>query len=250
MKRLNRWFALCLSLIYILCIFTSCKTQDDKQHDRVYAHLSEKYPGNEFQINTHIQETETSGKHTFNVTCLTTGVDFEVIMTSLFISDSFYVEHGNEELRKDIFAIFGTSKDLLCLEDVQCFDPYLTGSGTYRFKEDEELMYIGLSSLTSIHCVTLTGVSSASEAAQCIYMFCDLLKLKGVVLEKINFEFTLNKESVRVVTDTYSMSSSSIKPLIARLEQKEATNSSGGTNFFYNTDGDSNVKIVPYFVTD
>ena len=119
MKRIKRVLALLAALAFVLILCASCESNEQKLYDKVYAHLNEKYKGVEFRINSHTQDVETSGKYTFQVTSITTGLDFEVIMTSMLISDSYYVVHANNQLRLNLFELIGSARSLICLEDIQ-----------------------------------------------------------------------------------------------------------------------------------
>lgn len=247
MKRIKRVAALFLALSLVLLTCASCASNDQKLYDKVYAHLNEKYKGVEFQINSYKQDVETSGKYTFNVTCLTTNIEFEVIMSSLLISDSYLVAHANKRLCDDLFELFGSARTLICLDYVQCFNHYLEDGGGYRFNEDVELTSYSVEDLTSIYRVTLADIESSGDAAQCVYMFCDILASKGIILDEVTFYFVLNGESILFTTNTNTIEKlESFEPLEALFEK--AKSPSELNSLFYREPG-SDTKIITY-ITD
>ncbi len=247
MKRIKRVAALFLAVSLVLLTCTACASNEQKLYDKVYAHLNEHYKGVEFQINDYKQELETSGKYTFSVTCLTTGVDFEVIMSSIFISDSYLVVHANRKLCDEIYSLLGSARSLICLEDVQCFNHYLSDDNAYRFNEDVELTSYSVYDLTSIYRVKFSNIESSSDAAQCIYMFCDILDTKGVVLENVTFGFVLNDEPILFTTNTRTIEDlESFEPLEELFERSKSP--SALNSLFYREPG-SDTKIITY-ITD
>jgi hypothetical protein len=247
MKQIKRVIALFLALTLGLLVFASCASNDQQLYDKVYTYLNEKYKGVEFQINGYVQDVQTSGKYTFDVTCLTTETDFEVIMSSLLVSDSYLVAHANKQLRDDIFELFGSARSLICLGDAQCFDHYLADGSGYRFNEDVELTSYTVDDLTDIFRVTLTDIESSGDAAQCVYMFCDILALKGIVLDKVTFSFVLNEEQILFTTNTNTIEAlASFEPLEELFEK--AKSPSGLNHIFYREPG-SDTKIITY-ITD
>lgn len=247
MKRIKRVLALLAALAFVLILCASCESNEQKLYDKVYAHLNEKYKGVEFRINSYTQDVETSGKYTFQVTSLATGLDFEVIMTSMLISDSYYVVHANNQLRLNLFELIGSARSLICLEDIQCFDHYQSENSTYRFNEDPELPSYSVYDLTSIDRVTLSGIESSSDAAQCVYMFCDILYTKGVVLDSVTFDFVLNNEPILFTTNTTTVKELlSFEPLEELFER--AKSPAELNTLFYKEPG-SDTKIITY-ITD
>ncbi len=244
--------ALLLVCVLGLLLFSSCETQKQMAYEKVMAYLNEKHPGYQFTVNGFTQDTETSGKYTFYVTCINTGVDFEVVSTTLFSSDSFTVCHANAEKKKDLYGIFGESAlSRLRIADIQCHDLYLDGGGTYRFNEDEELLMSHAKHLDEIYRVTFSDVASADDAVQRIWMFCDILYSGGteansICLDKVSFEFTLGKETIRVETNTASIDPLlDFTDLIRRIEQAQASTAEMNTPFY--KDADSGVKIIQYY---
>ena len=247
MKRIRQVAALILALTLVVMLCVSCVSNDQKLYDKVYAHLNERYKGVDFRINGYTQDIQTSGKYTFDVTCLATDIDFEVIMSSLLISDSYLVSHTNKWLEEDLFELFGSARSLICLDHIQCFDLYLAEGSGYRFNEDAELTSYSVKDLTKIYRVTLTDIVSSADAAQCIYMFCDILNSKGIVLDEVAFSFVLNGEPILFTTTTNTVESlESFEPLEILFEKSKSP--SALDTIFYR-DPDSNVKIITY-ITD
>ncbi len=244
MKQIKRLTALLLVCLLSLSVFTACTTNEQKLYNGVYAYLGEKYKGVEFKINSHTQDTQASGQYTFQVTCLTTGVEFEVIKLSTMTSDSYYVSHANNKLRTELFELFGDALELVRVDDVQCYDVYRENGGKFSFNEDSELASYLLEDIDSIYRVHMSSVVDAGDAAECIYMFCDILEGEGVVLEEIGFEFMLGGEMIRLQTSTASILNTDSYENLTRLFE-EAKTSSPINNIFYK-DPDSNVKVIPY----
>jgi hypothetical protein len=150
-------------------------------------------------------------------------------------------------LKNSLFEQIGSARSLICLADVQCFDHYLDEGNGYRFNEDEELTSFGLTDLTSIYRVTLDGIESSGDAAQCVYMFCDILDSKGIHLDEVTFSFVLNGEPILFTTDTNTVEQlESFEPLEELFEK--AKSPSALDTIFYR-DPDSNTKIITY-ITD
>ncbi len=244
MKRLKRFFAVLMVFALLAAVFAGCETQEAKIYERVYAHLHEKYKGVDFQINGYTQNTETSGRYILDITCLTTGVDFQMTMSSLLVSDSYFVSHANDRLRSDIYEALGFDPKSIYIEDVQCFDLYISESDTVRFNENVELSTISLDELKEIYRVYLVDVPSSNDAAQCIYFFCDILELEDYTFDKISFDFKLGKEHVRVETSTDAINTSSIAEIERLLDDAKSPSALG--NIFYR-DPESDVKVIPYF---
>ncbi len=244
MKRLKRIVCLLLALSLALFVFAGCETKEQRIYNKVYQHLSDKYQGIDFQINGYVQDTQTSGKYTFDVTCLTTGVDFEVIMTSLFLSDSYFVSHANKKISDEVFAVLGTAAELVYLDEIICFDPYMDQGGNYRFNENVELMSYTLESIHEMYRVMLSDVVSTDEAAQSVWMFCERLASHGITLDKVNFQFVLNGETVRLETNTKTMASLRFEELKARLDEAKSPAALG--ELFYR-EPDSDIKVIPFF---
>lgn len=248
MKQMKRFIALILVLSFSLCVLTSCESTEQRVNNKVYTYLNEKYKGIEFEINGYKQDTETSGKYTFDVTCLTTGLDFEIIMSSLVTSDNYYVVHANQKLRNELFDMMGASRELICVDDIQCFDYYLSDSGTYLFNEDVEVTSYMATDLKELHRVKLVGVKDANDAAQCVYLFCDILKSKNVILDKVTFEFVLDDDKILFTTNTKTIEDTvngtdSFSALEELFEMAET--SVNFNNLFYK-DPDSDAKVITY----
>ena len=246
MKRIRQVTALILTLTLVILLCASCVSNDQKLYDKVYAHLNERYKGVEFRINGYTQDIQTSGKYTFDVTCLTTNIDFEVIMSSLLVSDSYLVTHANKRLEDRLFELVGSARTLICLDDVQYFDHYEKEGNGYRFNEDEELISYSIEDLTFIYRVTLTGIEDSADAAQCVYMFCDILESKGIVLDEVTFSFSLNAEPILFTTDTNTVEQlESFEPL-EELFEKSKSPSALDTIFY--RDPNSDTKIITYIL--
>ncbi len=243
MKFAKRFGAFLIICSLVLGVFVACEPREKKIYDEVYAHLNERYKGVEFEINGYTQDIETSGKYVFDVTCLTTGLRFDVIKSSLYISDSYYVVHANNRLQQALFELLGDAKELVCLESVQCFDRYKADKATYRFNEDVESVSKDLDELDSIFRVNMSDMESSNEAAQCVYMFCDILESKGVSLKRVNFEFTLNGERIRLETNTGAIDRMMSFDALERLFEQSKTTSAN--NIFYK-DHDSDIKVIPF----
>ncbi len=243
MKFAKRSCAFLLVCSLLIGFLVACEPKEKKIYDEVYAYLNECYKGVEFEINSYTQDIETSGKYVFDVTCLTTGLHFTVIKSSLYISDSYYVVHANNRLQEELFELLGSATELVNLESVQCFDRYEEDSVSYRFNEDAESVAVDLDELESIFRVNMSEMESSNEAAQCVYMFCDILENKGISLERVNFEFTLNGERIRLETNTNAIDSMHSFEALERLF--EQTKTSTASNIFYK-ELDSDIKVIPF----
>ena len=243
MKRLRRLTVLLLACTFVF-LTVSCQSGDAKAHEKVYAYLSEKYKGVEFEIVEHTQEVETSGKHVFRVRCLATNVTFDVLMTSMMTTDSYIVSHANSVIEQDVMEILGDARPLMCLERVQCFNQYVSEDSTYRFNEDVELTSRSLYDVGEIYRVYLSDMESSNEAAQCVYMFCDILSYRGVVLDQITFDFLLNGEKIRFTTSTETIRGMNSFDELQKL--LDSTNNVNVIGEFFYKDPDSNTKVFQY----
>ncbi len=246
MKRLRRAVALLLAGILLL-LTVSCQSGETRAYDKAYAYLYDKYKGVEFEILEYTQDMQTSGKTTFRVLCVTTGLEFEVVMTSLMMSDSYLVIHANSAINQSVFELLGDASGLVCLESVQCFDHYLSDGNTYRFNEDVELTSYSVYDVKEFYRVNLEDMISSNEAAQCIYMFCDVLSRRDVSLDKITFDFTLNGEKLLFTTNTQTIRGMNSFETLENLFESTFNPSAIG-NIFYK-DPNSDTKIITY-ITD
>ena len=243
MKPMKRFMA-ALLVASLMLFAVSCESSEQKAYDKVNAYLAEKYNGMEFEVGGYTQDLETSGKYTFNVTCQTTGIEFEVIMSSLMTSDSYQICYANAQIREEIYDLLGTAKDLTCVENIQCFDRYDEEAGTYRFRDFTEEALHGLDDISSLYRVKLSGVQSPNDAAQCVYMFCDVLYAKGVLLDKITFDFILDGEPILFTTNTNTVEGlDSFEPLEELFTAVKAP--SAANSIFYREPG-SDVKVIDY----
>ncbi|MBQ9748108.1 MAG: hypothetical protein IJV98_04920 [Clostridia bacterium] len=246
MKRIRRAVALLLAGLCLM-FAVSCQSEETRAHEKAYAYLNEKYKGVEFEILDYTQDTQTSGRYTFRVLSITTGLEFEVIMTSLMATDSYIVIHANNAINNHVMELLDGARDLICLESVQCFDHYLSEGGSYRFNEDVELTSYSVYDVKSFYRVKLSDMPNANEAAQCIYMFCDILSHKDVILEELTFDFVLNGEKILFTTSTNTIvDMASFEPLEELFER--TNNASLIGNLFYK-DPNSDAKIITY-ITD
>ncbi len=243
MKNIRRVAVLLCACLFIL-MFTSCRSNESKLYDEIYTYLNDSYKGVEFRINGYTQDIQTSGRYLFDVTCLTTNQDFEVLKYSLYISDSYYVSHANTQLRSEVYEILGDARELIRIQDVQCLNQYKSDDDSYRFADDTEMFSMSLTELSEIYRVTFEGVESSNDVAQCIYMFCEIMSRNGCNFKKISFDFQLNGESIRLVTNTEAILHLTTFKTLERLFE-EAKSPSAVNNLFYK-DPDSGVKIIPY----
>jgi len=239
MKYVKRIAAAILVLAFALVI-GAC-TPSKKIQDKVYDYLEKKYRGLEFELLDYKQDKETSGRYTVSATCKTTNVDFELLVSAMYVSDSYSVRWANSVVDEKLMNVLGDAKELTYASDAQWLDLYEDGSNGYRFREVNTAMISGeLQDVKEIYRITLSDVPSADEAAQGIYMIVTLLGSAGVELDKVTFDIQLEGKSLLFSTSTAAIKEISLADLKDIFEGAEPAMTDG--NIFYQTTAKSSLE--------
>lgn len=241
MKRiLAAVLAAAMTLVLVACV------QSDKVEAQIYDYLEGKYEGYDFEILSYTQEKDTSGRYAVSVHCADNDVDFEIYASSILVTDDFTVKYANSVMESDLIELLGTARPLICVKSIQWLDLYADDSNGYKFREFplEEIPYTPYD-VKNIYRVKLDDMPSSNEAAQCIYMFCDILDYKGVSLDKVTFEFKLADEPIIFTTNTKTALKASFSVLETLFERSKSEEEEG--NLFYRNP-ESKIKTIEYFL--
>lgn len=232
------------AVLVLACIFlVGACTPSKKVQDKVYNYLEEKYRGLEFELLDYKQDKETSGRYTVSASCKTTNVDFELLVSAMYVSDSYSVRWANSVMDEKLMNVLGDAKDLTYVSDAQWMDLYEDGSNGYRFREvDTSMLSWELQDVKEIYRITLSDVPSADEAAQGVYMTVTLLSSAGVNLDKVTFDIQMAEKSFLFSTSTAAIKEISLPELEEIFASAEPTMTDG--NIFYQTTAE---KSLEYF---
>ena len=232
MKYIRKIAAAILAVALIAGVY-AC-TPSKKVQNEVYDYLNEKYTGLEFSLLDYTQDKETSGRYTVFARCLTTNVDFEIYVSSLFITDSYGVSYANSVMDPQILDALGNARSLGCVEDVQWLNLYEEDSDGYRFDEVDPNISYDVKDVNEIYRIRLADVISANEAAQCVYLVMTSLDTAGIELDRATFEFTLDETPILFTTDTASVKEIPLEDLEAKFYAAECSAQPNG-NILYST---------------
>ncbi len=239
MKYVKRIAAAVLVLAFAFAI-GAC-TPSKKVQDKVYNYLEEKYKGLEFELLDYKQDKETSGRYTVSAACKTTNVDFELFVSTMYVSDSYSVRWANSVMDEKLMAALGDAKELTYISDAQWLDLYEDGSNGYRFREVDTSMFSWeLQDVKEIYRINLSGVPSADEAAQSIYMIVTLLSSAGANLDKVTFDIQMEGKSLLFSTSTAAIKEIFLSDLEEIFEDAEPAMTNG--NIFYQTTAERSVE--------
>lgn len=239
------WKRLAALSVVLLMAFAAACAPSEKMEKRVYDYLENKYGDWGFELLDYTQDKATNGGYTVNARCGLTGVDFEIYVTSLLITDSYYVRSANATMDAQLLGYFEGKEALTGVSDIQWLDIYEDNSGGYRFREPDDTLSDDPQGVTDIYRIYLTNVPSANEAAQCIIMTLSILNANNVHLDSVTFDFELDGEQMLFVTDTDAVLSVSADSFAA-LEQMlmpDGNTSNLMVNIFYES---SSVKVIEF----
>ncbi len=217
-----------------------------KVESKVYDYLDEKYENYKFEIVSYTQEKDTSGRYSVTVHCEDNGVDFDIFASSILVTDDFTVKYANSVMEDEIIENLGTAAPIIGVKSVQWLDLYADGSNGYKYRELplEEIPYSVIEA-KELYRVKLNDMPSSNEAAQCIYMFCDILDYKGIAFDKVTFEFKLGDEPIIFTTNSKTALKASFDVLEVLFERSKSDAEEG--NLFYRNP-DSKIKTIEYFI--
>lgn len=243
MKYVRKIAAAVIAVVMLIAGIYAC-TPSKKVQDEVYDYLNEKYNGLEFSLLDYTQEKETNGRYTVSAKCLTTDVEFEIYVSSLFITDSYAVSYANSVMDPQILNVLGNARSLACVEDVQWLDLYEKDSNGYRFDEVDPDISYDVKDVNEIYRIRLADIDSANEAAQCVYLVMTSLDKSGIELDYTTFEFTLDETPILFSTDTASVKEIPLADLESKFYAAESQAAESG-NILYST---KSYKEISYFM--
>ena len=216
----------------------------DKVETQVYDYLDEKYDGLDFEIEAYTQDKTMSGRYEVDVLCKNTGVSFMVYHSSMLTTDSYAVSQANAYMNADICELLGAAWDLANVESVQWLDEYAEESSGYKFRSvDVNRLPQNPQSVGEFYRVNLKNIQSPNDAAQCVDMVITVLNTKGVVLDRVTFEFVLGEDTLIFTTNTDTVLNTTydiLEILFTRIHSNEDEG-----NLFYR-DPNSHKKIIEY----
>ena len=185
-----------------------------------------------------------SGRYEVDVLCKNTGVSFMVYHSSMLTTDSYAVSQANAYMNADICELLGAAWDLANVESVQWLDEYAEESSGYKFRSvDVNRLPQNPQSVGEFYRVNLKNIQSPNDAAQCVDMVITVLNTKGVVLDRVTFEFVLGEDTLIFTTNTDTVLNTTydiLEILFTRIHSNEDEG-----NLFYR-DPNSHKKIIEY----
>lgn len=230
---------LVISLVALICACTPSK----KVQNEVYDYLNSKYKGLEFELLDYKQEKETSGRYTVFAKCLTTNVDFQIYVSSMFTTDSYSVSYANSVMDPQLMDTLGTAREAACVSEIQWLDLYEEESDGYKFRDVSADISYNVKDVNEIYRIKLSGVESANDAAQCVYMAVTTFDMQGIELDTVTFEFTLNDTPILFTTDTVSVKEIPLEDLEAKFYAAESSSEKESNILFKSTP----YKEISYF---
>ena len=230
---------LIISLVALICACTPSK----KVQNEVYDYLNSKYKGLEFELLDYTQDKETSGRYTVFAKCLTTDVDFQIYVSSMLTTDSYSVSYANSVMDPHLMNTLGTARDVACVSEIQWLDLYETESNGYKFRSIGSDISYDVKDVNEIYRIKLSGIESANDAAQCVYMAVTTFDMQGIELNSVTFEFTLNDTPILFTTDTASVKEIPLEDLEAKLYAAESSSGKESNILFKST----SYKEISYF---
>lgn len=230
---------LIISLVALICACTPSK----KVQNEVYDYLNSKYKGLEFELLDYTQDKETSGRYTVFAKCLTTDVDFQIYVSSMLTTDSYSVSYANSVMDPQLMNTLGTARDVACVSEIQWLDLYETESNGYKFRSIGSDISYDVKDVNEIYRIKLSGIESANDAAQCVYMAVTTFDMQGIELNSVTFEFTLNDTPILFTTDTASVKEIPLEDLEAKFYAAESSSGKESNILFKST----SYKEISYF---
>lgn len=228
MKKVLRITAALLSAALLFAILCAC-TPSAKVQKRVLDYLNKKYKGLEFQLVDYSQDEKTSGRYRIHVLCVTNDVEFDIYYSTLLTTDSYSVCYANSLMEKQINEVIEPeAAEFINIESIQWFDLFEEGKSGYQFREVRADVSYDVKELKELYRIRLDselfeGEGAIYEVVQSIYMAIDVLAAKGIVLDRVTFEFTAEGKTFLFETNTKSVKKADLKGLEAMFATAEVT---------------------------
>ena len=184
---------------------------------KIYDYLQEKYPGLEFEIKSYKQDTFTSGKYVFNVTCKTTEIDFLVYQSSFLTTDSYTVTYANLSMEEMLVGLLGETIMSTHAKSIQWLDMYADGNTGYRFREvDLTSLPESALGIENIYKIVLRS-QDTETALQSLKAITEKLTNEELQCDTITFEWIQNDYTIEFTTNTYTLTEATEEELLGFL---------------------------------
>ena len=209
-----------LSLVILMgtvsCAFLTTTHSEDLEL-KIYNYLQEKYPNLEFEITSYKQDTFTSGKHVFDVTCKTTEIDFLVYQSSFLTTDSYTVTYANLAMEEMLVGILGETIMSTHAKSIQWLDLYADGNTGYRFREvDLKSLPDSALGIENIYKIVLPA-QNTENALQSLKAITEKLNDEEIQCDTITFEWIQNDYTIEFTTNTYTLTKATDEELLGFL---------------------------------
>ena len=184
---------------------------------KIYNYLQEKYPDLEFEITSYKQDTFTSGKYVFNVTCKTTEIDFLVYQSSFLTTDSYTVTYANLSMEEMLVGLLGKTIMSTHAKSIQWLDMYADGNTGYRFREvDLSALPDSVMGIENIYKIVLRS-QDTETALQSIRAITEKLTDEEIQCDNVTFEWTHDDYTFEFTTNTHTLTKATDEELLGFL---------------------------------
>ena len=209
-----------LSLVILMgtvsCAFLTTTHSEDLEL-KIYNYLQEKYPNLEFEITSYKQDTFTSGKYVFDVTCKTTEIDFLVYQSSFLTTDSYTVTYANLAMEEMLVGILGETIMSTHAKSIQWLDLYADGNTGYRFREvDLKSLPDSALGIENIYKIVLPA-QNTENSLQSLKAITEKLNDEEIQCDTITFEWIQNDYTIEFTTNTYTLTKATDEELLGFL---------------------------------
>ena len=184
---------------------------------KIYDYLQGKYPELEFEITSYKQDTFTSGKYVFNVTCKTTEIDFLVYQSSFLTTDSYTVTYANLSVEEMLVGVLGETIMSTHAKSVQWLDMFADGNTGYRFREvDLTTLPTSALEIEDIYKIVL-NFQDMETTVQALKDITEKLTGEDIPCNTITFEWIQNDYTIEFTTNTYTLTEATEEELLGFL---------------------------------
>lgn len=195
-----------IAFIAVFAIVFSCVScsDEDKVEKNGKEYLEEKYGDLDFEFIGYTQNKSTNGWYVANVRCNDTGVDFEMYISSIRITDGYGVSYANEMMEENLKSgVFAPYADKI--ESITWLSEFEEGYENYTFKTVDADSEYKAADIRSLENVVLKDCNLVSTAASVIYDMVIALEREGVLLNKSEFAFKVGSFDYTVTVDYAGM---------------------------------------------
>lgn len=188
-----------VAVFAIVIAAVSCSAEDKVERNSK-EYLEEKYGDLDFELVGYTQNKSTNGWYIMNARCNDTGVDFEMYVSSIRITDGYGVSYANATMEEKLInGAFEPYADRI--ESVTWLSEFEDGYENYTFKTVDISQDFEISDVKSLEKVVLKDCNLVSTAASVIYDMVLSLEEYGVVLGESEFDFTVGSFDYTVLVD-------------------------------------------------